>query len=98
MARTVATRKRDIRHNCTRADVKELRRHSKNKTSVKTTLEHLSVAQVPSDKRPACSESRSATAALNQGERERSRVLPSSMSTSSNKSTRNTSALVRGLS
>lgn len=36
MARTVATRKRVVRRDWTRADVKELRQHSKNKTPVKT--------------------------------------------------------------
>jgi hypothetical protein len=36
MARTVAARKRVVRRDCTRADVKELRQHSKNKTPVKT--------------------------------------------------------------
>ena len=36
MARTVATRKRVVRRDWTRADVKELKQHSKNKTPVKT--------------------------------------------------------------
>jgi hypothetical protein len=36
MARNVATRKRVVRRDWTRADVKELRQHSKNKTPVKT--------------------------------------------------------------
>ena len=36
MARTVAARKRVVRRDWTRVDVKELRRHSKNKTPVKT--------------------------------------------------------------
>jgi hypothetical protein len=70
MARTVAAKKRVVRRDWTRADVKELRQHSKAKRLSKLSLVHLSVAQVPSDKRPACSESRSATAALKQGERE----------------------------
>ena len=36
MARTVAARKRVVPRDWTRADVKELRQHSKNKTPVKT--------------------------------------------------------------
>ena len=36
MAKTAATRKRVIRRDWTRADVKELRQHSRNKTPVKT--------------------------------------------------------------
>ena len=36
MARTVAARKRGVRRDWTRADVKELKRHSKNETPVKT--------------------------------------------------------------
>ena len=36
MARTVAARKRVVLRNWTRADVKELRQHSKSKTPVKT--------------------------------------------------------------
>jgi hypothetical protein len=36
MARTGAARKRVVRRDWTRADVKELRQHSKNKTPVKT--------------------------------------------------------------
>jgi hypothetical protein len=36
MARTVAARKRVVPRDWTRADVKELRPHSKNKTPVKT--------------------------------------------------------------
>ena len=75
MARTVAARKRVVRRDWTRADVKELRQHSKNKRPSKPSLEYSSVARVPSDKRPACSESRSDTAASKQGGRERSRVL-----------------------
>ena len=36
MAKTVARRKRVVRRDWTRADVKELKQHSKNKTPVKT--------------------------------------------------------------
>jgi hypothetical protein len=36
MARTIARRRRIVRRSWTRADVKELRQHSKNKTRVKT--------------------------------------------------------------
>jgi hypothetical protein len=36
MAKTIATRKRIVRRDWTRADVKELRQHSKDKTPVKT--------------------------------------------------------------
>jgi len=36
MARTGVARKRVVRRDWTRADVKELRQHSKNKTPVKT--------------------------------------------------------------
>ena len=36
MVKTIARRKRLVRRDWTRADVKELRRHSKNKTRVKT--------------------------------------------------------------
>jgi hypothetical protein len=36
MARTGVARKRGVRRDWTRADVKELRQHSKNKTPVKT--------------------------------------------------------------
>ena len=36
MAKTIATRKRAVRRDWTRAEVKELRQHSKDKTRVKT--------------------------------------------------------------
>jgi hypothetical protein len=36
MAKTIATRKRIVRRDWTRADVKELRKHSRDKTPVKT--------------------------------------------------------------
>ena len=36
MAKAIVTRKRVVRRNWTRADVKELRQHSKDKTRVKT--------------------------------------------------------------
>jgi hypothetical protein len=36
MAKTIATRKRIVRRDWTRADVKVLRQHSRDKTSVKT--------------------------------------------------------------
>ena len=36
MAKTIARRKRVVRRDWTRADVKELRQHSRNKTRVKT--------------------------------------------------------------
>jgi hypothetical protein len=36
MAKAIATRKRVVRRDWSRADVKELRRHSKSKTPVKT--------------------------------------------------------------
>ena len=36
MAKAIVTRKRVVRRGWTRADVKELRRHSKDKTRVKT--------------------------------------------------------------
>jgi hypothetical protein len=36
MAKTIATRKRIVRRDWTRADVKELRQHSRDKTPVKT--------------------------------------------------------------
>jgi hypothetical protein len=47
MAKTIARRKRVVRRDWTRADVKELRQHSRNKTRVKTTLERSSVRPVP---------------------------------------------------
>ena len=36
MAKTIARRKRVVRRDWTRADVKELRQHSRDKTRVKT--------------------------------------------------------------
>jgi hypothetical protein len=36
MAKTIATRRRMVRRDWTRADVKELRQHSRDKTPVKT--------------------------------------------------------------
>ena len=41
MAKTTATRKRVVRRDWTRADVKELRHHSRNKTPVKTVVRAL---------------------------------------------------------
>jgi hypothetical protein len=70
MAKTVATRKRIVRRDWTRADVKELRQHSRNKTPVKNISRALKRTPVPSDKKPVCSVSRSATAAPKEGKHE----------------------------
>ena len=76
MAKTIATRKRIVRRDWTRADVKELRQHSKDKTPVKTISRALKRTPGASDKKPVRSESRSATAVPKEGERERSETKP----------------------
>jgi len=47
MTKAIARRKRVIRRDWTRADVKELRQHSKNKTRVKTISRALKRTPVP---------------------------------------------------
>ena len=63
MAKTIARTKRVVRRDWTRADVKELRQHSKDKTRVKTISRALKRTPGALDKKPVHSESRSAIAA-----------------------------------
>ena len=70
MAKTIATRKRIVRRDWTRAEVKELRQHSRDKTSVKTISRALKRTPGALRQKAVRSESRSATAAPKEGERE----------------------------
>ena len=70
MAKTTATRKHVVRRDWTRADVKELRQHSRNKTPVKTVSRALKRTPGALRQKPVCSESRSAIGAPKRRERE----------------------------
>ena len=59
-----------VRRDCMRADVKELRHHSRSKTRVKTISRALKRTPGISDRKPVHSEFRSAIAAPKRSERE----------------------------
>ena len=71
MAKTIARRKRVVRRDWTRADVKELRQHSRNKTRVKTISRALKRTPGCSETEGSCHlEFRSAIVARKRGEPE----------------------------
>ena len=71
MAKTIVRTKRVVRRDWTRAEVKELKQHSKNKTRVKTISKALkSYPRRSETNKPVCSESCSVIAAQKRSELE----------------------------
>ena len=78
MPKTVARKKAVVRRDWTRAEVKELKKHSKTKRAYKPSLGHSSVLRVRYDRRLLLSEFRWAIGAVKRNEfgRSRCRTVP----------------------